>query len=146
MAKSLLVKDDELITIITYYSVATNKYNIKHFKILEEDKAKELLAKGDTSVDSLTTKWIVPTWNSSSYVLRSSTFYNPADGNNRLDWSKYQENLFKTCLKEWDVTDNYGQPVPLSLEAIGSLPKDIAYALLDAYEKAISLEDDERKK
>lgn len=146
MAKSLLVQEDELITIITYYTVTTNKYNVKQYKILQEDDAKDLITKGDKNVDSLATKWIVPTWNSSSFVLKSSTFYNPSEGTNRLDWSKYQENLFRTCLKEWDITDANGEILPVSLESVGKLPKDIAYALLEAYEKAITVEDDERKK
>lgn len=146
MRKSILVKDNELLTIIIYFTVITNKFGVRHYKILQEDEAKILIAKNDANVDSLTTKWIVPTWNSSSHVLRSSTFWNPTENTNRLDWSKYQENVFRTCLREWDIMDDNGEYLPVNMENIGSLPKDVAYALLDAYEKSVSIEDDEVKK
>lgn len=145
MAKSLLVKNDDLVTITIYYKIKTNKFNLKQYKILEEQEAKELISKGDTDVDFLTTKWTIPTWQSNSHLVRSSTFYSPSEGLNRLDWSKYQDNLFKTCLKEWDVEDG-GKIVPITPDSIGSLPTVIAQTLLDKYEKCLVLEDEDKKK
>lgn len=146
MAKMLFTENEELITINLYYRVKLNKFGVRQYKVLEEDEAKTALSSGDKEVDILVTKWIVPTWRSNSNIIRASTFYSPADGSNRVDWSKYQDNLFKNCLKEWDVTDKDNNPVPVNPDTIGSLPSVIASALLDKYDKSLSLEEDERKK
>ena len=146
MAKQLISNTDELITLTLYYKVKVNKYGIRQYKVLEEDEGKSLLAKGDKDVDTLVTKWAVPKWKTNSHIMRSSTFYNPADGTNRVDWSKYQENVFKTCLKDWDVVDENNSPIPVNQDTIGSLPPIIASALLDKYDKSLAIEDDERKK
>jgi hypothetical protein len=142
----LVSTNEEFITLILYYRVKSNKHGVRQYKILEEEEAKSFLSKGDKDVDILTTKWVVPTWKSNSNVLRSSTFYNPTDGSNKIDWTKYQENLFKACLKEWDVVDENNQAIPVSAETIGLLPPVIASALLDKYDKSLSLEEEERKK
>jgi len=146
MAKSLLVKGDELVTITVFYQSKQNKFGIRQFKILEEQAAKDLLAKGSTDIDSITTKWTVPTWHTNNYLVRSSTFYSPSEGLNKLDFSKYQDNLFKTCLKEWDIEDDEGKIVSLNPDTIGSLPTVIANALLDKYDNCLRLEDDDKKK
>ena len=40
MAKSLLVKNDELVTLTLYYMVKENKFKVRQYKILEEEEAK----------------------------------------------------------------------------------------------------------
>jgi hypothetical protein len=146
MAKSMLVKSDELVTITIYYQVRANRFGIRQYKILEEEEFKKLAASGSVEADSLTTKWSVPTWHTNNYLVRSSTFYSPSDGASKIDWSKYQDNLFKTCLKEWDVEDDDGKTVPVTVETIGSLPSVIASALLDKYNGCLSLEEEDKKK
>lgn len=146
MAKSLLVKDEDLITIILYYKTKTNKFGVRQYKIVDEEDAKSSIAKGDKDIDSLTTKWVIPTWQSNSYIMRSSTFYSPSEGVNRLDYNKYQDNVFKTCLKEWDITDENDKVIPINGESIGNLPSIIANSLLERYEKALSLEEEDAKK
>jgi hypothetical protein len=146
MAKSLLVKEEELITIVLFYKSKANKFGVRQYKIIDEDEAKALIAKGDKDIDSLTTKWVIPTWQSNSYILRSSTFYSPSEGINRLDYNKYQDNLFKTCLKEWDIVDENDKKVTINNESIGNLPSVIATALLELYEKSLTIEDEDQKK
>lgn len=146
MAKKLFSAKEELVTIALYYKTKTNKYNISQYKVLDEETAKEALSKGDKNVDAIITKWSIPTWKSNSVLLRSSTFYNPTDGSNKIDWSKYEENIFRNCLKEWDVVDENGNPIPVNIDTIGMLPPTIATALLALYDKVISLEDEDTKK
>lgn len=146
MAKSLLIKDEDQVVIVLHFEYAINKHGVRQYKILSEKDAKEALHNGNKNVDSLTTKWVVPTWNSNSYILRSSTYYNPTEGTNKIDWSKYQDNLFKTCLKEWDILDGDDKPIPVNNDTIGSLPAVIAAALLEKYEKCLALEEEDRKK
>jgi len=146
MAKSILVKEEDLITIILYYRTKTNKFGVRQYKVVDEEEAKASISKGEKEIDSLTTKWVIPTWQSNSFIMRSSTFYSPSEGVNRLDFNKYQDNLFKTCLKEWDIIDENEKPVPINSETIGNLPSIIANALLERYEKSLSMEDEDQKK
>jgi hypothetical protein len=147
MAKSLIVEEGEnLIHIPLYYQAKKNKYGVLQYKILSDEEGKKLVEKKDESVDILNTKWISPTWKSNNTIVRSSTYYNPSDGTNRIDWSKYQDNVFRNCLREWDVVDGEGKPIPVNSDTIGSLPSIIASALLEKYDKSISIDEDEKKK
>jgi len=146
MAKMLFSKNEELITITLYYKVQTNKFGVRQYKILEEDEAKTRISEGDKNVDILSSKWLIPTWKSNSHLIRSSTFYNPSDGQNKVDWSKYQDNVFKNCLKEWDIVDENNVDVPINTDTIGSLPVVIASALLNKYESSLALEEEDQKK
>lgn len=146
MAKTLLIQNEELITLVLFFKTKVNKFGVRQYKIIDEEEAKGLLAKNDPSVDTLTTKWVIPTWQTNTSILRQSTFYNPADGANKIDWSKYQDNLFKTCMREWDILDEQGNVMPVTSETIGNLPSIIATELLQMYEKSITMEEDERKK
>jgi hypothetical protein len=146
MAKSLLIKDEEFVTIVLHFEHHTNRHGVRQYKILSEKEAKDALANGSKNIDSITTKWTMPTWNSNSYILRSSTYYNPTEGTNKIDWSKYQDNLFKTCLREWDLIGDDDKPIPVNNDTIGSLPAIIAAALLEKYEKCLALEEEDRKK
>jgi hypothetical protein len=38
MAKSLLVKEEDLITIILYFKSKVNKFGVRQYKIVEEDE------------------------------------------------------------------------------------------------------------
>jgi len=146
MAKEVLVEDEQLVTVTVYYRYKVNAHGVKQFKILEEEEGKELLAAGTAGVDSLTTWWTVPSWKPNNDMLRQSTFYSPSEGVNKMDWSKYQENTFKNCLKKWDVQDKEGKIIPITAENIGKLPTLLGNAVLDKYDKCLVLEDDERKK
>lgn len=145
MKKSLLIKDEEdLINISIYYKIKKNKFGFTNFKILKDEEGKKLLEKNDDTVGVLNTKWACPSWKISNRITRSSTYYNPADGMQRVDITKYRENVFKTCLREWDVEEN-GEVVPINEETIGQLPNSIAEELLSRYDK-VSLPDEEEEK
>lgn len=146
MAKNLCQKVEQFVIIKLYYKAKTNKFGVIKHKMLEEEEAKSLISSGDKDVDVLTTKWSVPSWKSNSNIVRSSTFYNPTEGLNKIDWSKYQENLIKSCLKEWDIVDENDVPVPVTSENIGSLPPLIVSAILDKFESSLSLEEEDKKK
>lgn len=146
MAKSLLIKNDDLVTLTLYYMVKQNKFGVRQYKIVEEDEAKKLLQANSKDIDTLTTKWSVPNWHSNNHLARSSTFYSPSEGATKIDWNKYQDNLFRTCLKEWDVVDDEGKPIAITPETVGALPPLIATALLNKYDSCLSLEEDDKKK
>jgi hypothetical protein len=147
MAKSLLIKDEEnLIHITLYYQLKKSKSGYLQFKILSEEEGKKLLEKKDETVDVLNTKWSIPTWKITNKVMRASTYYNPADGSQRLDPTKYRDNIFRTCLKEWDIQDDSGNVVPINEENIGQLPTSVAEELLRKYDNSTSSSEAEEKK
>ena len=147
MAKSLLIRDEEnLIHITLYYQLKKNKSGYVQFKILSEEEGKKLLDKKDETVDVLNTKWAIPTWKISNKVMRASTYYNPADGSQRLDPTKYKDNIFRTCLKEWDIQDESGTVIPINEESIGQLPNSVAEELLNRYDESTSPSESDEKK
>ncbi len=147
MAKMLLVKeDDNTVLISIYYQAKKNKFGTIKYKILTEEEGKKAIEKKDASVDVLNTKWAVPTWKITTNVMRSSTYYNPADGTQRLDPTKYRDNIFRTCLREWDVTDETGTSVPINNDTIGQLPNTIAEELLKKYDQSTETDEDDEKK
>ena len=147
MAKSLLIRDEEnLIHITLYYQLKKNKSGYVQFKILSEEEGKKLLDKKDETVYVLNTKWAIPTWKISNKVMRASTYYNPADGSQRLDPTKYKDNIFRTCLKEWDIQDESGTVIPINEESIGQLPNSVAEELLNRYDESTSPSESDEKK
>lgn len=146
MPKDVLVEEDQTVNIIIYYRCKTNVHNIRQYKILSEEEGKDLISKNASGVDSITTVWSIPSWKPNIDLQRRSTFYSPQDGTSKMDWSKYQEYTFHSCLKKWDIQDKDGNPVPVNPENIGKLPTIIANALLDKYDKCLLIEDEERKK
>ena len=147
MAKMLLVKeDDNTVFISIYYQAKKNKFGTVMYKILTEEEGKKAIEKKDASVDVLNTKWAVPTWKITTNIVRSSTYYNPADGTQRLDPTKYRDNIFRACLKEWDITDEAGVPIPLNADSIGQLPNVVAEELLRKYDQSTESDEIDEKK
>lgn len=159
MASQLLLDgEDNLITIVLHYKVKKNKYGNRQFSIIEEEKAekmiaefekkKEAAAEGEevhSDLESIATKWKPQTWQTNNSLLKQSMTYNKVSGTSELDWSAYQQNVFAFCLDSWDVTDGSGNPVPPTIENVGMLPSNIARALIENYDEALSVDDDEKK-
>lgn len=147
MAKMLLVKEEDNTVFITiYYQSKKNKFGTIMYKILTEEEGKKAIEKKDASVDVLNTKWAVPTWKITTNITRSSTYYNPADGTQRIDPTKYRDNIFRTCLKEWDITDESGAVIAVSSDSIGQLPNVIAEELLKKYDQSTETDETDEKK
>jgi hypothetical protein len=147
MAKNILVEEsDSLIPLSIYYQVKKNKFGVKQYKILTDEEGIKAMEKGDPNTDVLNTKWAASIWKITTSIMRASTFYNPADGAQVFDPVKYQDNVFKICLKDWDIEDGQGSKVPITVESIGKLPKAIADELLRKYNFITSVDEIEEKK
>jgi hypothetical protein len=149
MANNLLLSSDsDLIVIELNYQVKANKHGQRQFKVLTDKEVAEFpeLKEGeDSPFETLVTKWRPQTWQTNNSLLKNSMTYNNVSGNSELDWSSYQQNVFKYCLAEWDVTDDQGNPVPPTLENVGMLPSIIARALIQRYDEALMIDDEEKK-
>ena len=149
MANNLLLSSEtDLIVIELHYQVKQNKHGQRQFRVLTEKEAAEFPepAEGeDRPYETLVTKWRPQTWQTNNSLLKNSMTYNNVSGNSELDWSSYQQNVFKYCLAEWDVTDDQGNPVPPSIENVGLLPSVVARALIQNYDAALMIDDEEKK-
>lgn len=156
MASQLLLDgEDNLITIVLHYKQKKNKYGNRQFSIIEEAKAEKIIKEEaarkeageefESSLESIETKWKPQTWQTNNSLLKQSMTYNKVSGSSELDWSLYQQNVFAFCLNSWDVTDGNGSPVPPTIENVGMLPSNIARALIESYDEALSVDDEEKK-
>ena len=145
---SLLVQEQDLINIIVHYTVATNKFNCKFVKVLDENNAKELLStpEGAAKVKMLNTKWKPQTWQAQNELFANSTVYNPSNGAAEVNWSKFRDSQLKQCLVDWDLTDDSGRAVPVTADNINMLHASVANALSNKYAEATSLDEEEQKK
>jgi hypothetical protein len=63
----------------------------------------------------------------------------------QLDQVQYRDLKLKTCLKKWDAKDDLGNDVPLTVETIDNLEREVALALLNNFEKATEPSEQELK-
>lgn len=149
MASQLLLGgNDDLIVIELYYQVKKNARGQRQFRILTEKEAQAMAPQEEGKekhYEILETKWRPQTWQTNNSLLKNSMTYNKVSGASELDWSAYQQNVFKYCLQSWNVKDEQGNAVPPSPENVGMLPSNIARALIQKYDEALMIDDDEKK-
>ncbi len=140
---SLLVTESDFIPIAVYYTVTKNRFGAKFVKVLDEKKAKALLADPTTAdkVQTLNTKWRQQTWSAQQQLFANSNQYHPETGKSDTDWTMFSDQQLKSCLVDWDLADDDGRPYPVSGELIDQLHASIANEMLLQYRKAIMLDD-----
>lgn len=148
MANQLLLDgNDDLISIDLHYQVKKSSKGQRQFRILTDEEAKKLNPEegAEKPYDTLETKWKPQTWQTNNSLIKSSTTYNTASGSSELDWSLYQQNIFKFCLESWNVTDDQGRPIPPTIENVGMLPSNVARYLIQLYNESQLIDEDEKK-
>lgn len=138
--------EDNLIHIPVYYREKKNKAGQTFIQIVDDKKAKEALDKEDKTLKIINTKWKPQTWQMYNLLINSSQSYNNLTGQNEFDGQKYQDNIFKNCLAEWDITDETGTPLPPSPQVLDQLPMHVARALIQKYDAFISMDEEDSKK
>lgn len=143
---NLISKEKNYIHIPVYYRIKKNKYGNTVVAVIDDKKAKEMLDKGNPEIQILNTKWISHTWQINNQLFSSSQSYNNVSGQSELDWQKYQDNMFKTCLVEWDMADENGNPITVTPESLDQLPFPVARELIKKYDKTDEFDEEEAKK
>jgi len=141
-----LINKDQLAHIPLYYLEKTSKNGFVKYVILEDDKAQEMLqdeAK-KAEVKVLNTNWKVLTWKQQNVITKKATVFTN-DGQQDLDLFEYRDQRIKTCLHSWDLTDDRGVPIAATAENIDQLPSEFVFALINKYDKATSLTEEEQK-
>ena len=133
-----LLEQKNLIEIDLYYKYAEIGSG-KRLVILSDDKGKELMQNADKekTVEVLKTKWSILTWKEQNEVMNlSSQTINPQTGERQFNFLAYRDAIIKRCLREWNITINE-KPVPVSSEAIDSLPGPVVTNMYQKFEALI---------
>ena len=144
----LLGGDNDLIIIELYYQVKKNKHGQRQFRIYTDEEVEKIEKPKEgekPKYETLETKWRPQTWQTNNELLKNSMTYNKVSGGSELDWSSYQQNVFRYCLHAWNLTDGEGRPIAPSLDNVGMLPSNIARALIQKYDEALMIDEDEKK-
>src|ERR1035437_2983917 len=132
--------DNELIDIELNYTVQKNKSGVNQVIILDNDKV--TIMKADPlqreKVKSIKTKWRPLTWAASNEHLSRSTDYNHHTNEQNSNYTKFRDAKIKSCLVDWDCKDDTGQKIPCVQDRINKLHVNVALALLNEFDKAIS--------
>ena len=161
-----LLTQNELIDIKLYYQVKGNKgrktikvlsdkeaKNImdvnekakKDFESKEENKDKEFELNPAEKVEILNTKWKEASWKEHNDSLKKCM--KKDDYNNyEVDQIQFRDLKVKQGLKEWDLKDSNGNPVPCTPDIIDQLPFDVMMSLLNKYDNIMLLGEEDEKK
>ena len=153
---------DQQIEIKLYYREKHSKYGFTKIVVLEDEEGERLLREqedaiekmqtegqqvtvADRSVKVLVTKWKILNWGEQNDIARRSERQTP-EGLPDMDNIRFRDLRIKKCLVDWDLSDDHGQPIPVSPQLIDQLPSDIIFALTLRYERAVYLDEEEAEK
>jgi len=143
-----LLDQSNTIEINLYYKYVISDSG-KRLVILTEEKGKEQLVSEDKevskAVEILETKWGLLTWKEQNEVMNlSSQMINPQTGEKQFNFLAYRDAIIKKCLKEWNITMK-DQPIPVTPEAIDSLPGPVVTNLYQQFETLLDYTEAELK-
>lgn len=141
-----LLDQSNLIEINLYYKYV-DADNGKKLVILDEKKGKEAFNSSiediSKSVEILKTKWTVLNWKEQNEVMDLSfQMISPQTGERQFNFIGYRDAVIKRCLKEWDITSDK-KPVPVTSDAIDSLPGPVVINLYQKFETLIDYTEQE---
>jgi hypothetical protein len=84
-------------------------------------------------------------WKIHNDIQRSATVNRGPGMGSELDWVLYKERKLCAVLVGWDAKDKEGRAIPVTEENIFRLNFQVAEALLQEFDKATVLGEDERK-
>jgi hypothetical protein len=85
------------------------------------------------------------TWKQHNDLVRSATVNRGTGMGNELDWQSYKERKLCKILVAWDVKDKDGKPVPVTEANIFKLCPPVAEEILQQFDNATILGEEERK-
>lgn len=143
-----LLTKDQRVHIPLYYIEKKTKGGTTKPVVLEEKKAKEMLEdpKQKDKVQILNTHWKVLNWRDQNSITNQAMFYDEEQRSQDINPFKYRDLRIKSCLVAWDMKDEEGNDIEVNEENIDSLPAEIVFALVFAYDTLATIEDDEEKK
>ena len=85
------------------------------------------------------------TWKQHNDLQRAATVNRGPGMGSELDWISYKEKKLCMVLVSWDAKDADGKPVPVTDDRIYKLNPQVAESLLQEFDRATILGEEERK-
>jgi len=127
----------EIAVEIYYKQSANGTVHIKADSVEIPEKDKDVWKKASFTLKPLT-------WKQHNDIQRAATVNRGPGMGSDLDWVLYKERKLVTVLKSWDAKDASDKPIPVNQENIFRLCPQIAEALLNEFDKATVLGEEER--
>lgn len=144
---SILLDDQKWINIRFRYIETITKNNISKYKFIKTTEELNQYI-NNPNLKELNTGWKVLTWsdyNSLYYECSKKNVSKNGVKTNDVDFIKLREMKLKSCLKSWDLKDDFGNDVPLNDKTIESIHPDVANELLNSFEKITNINPGELK-
>jgi len=145
-----LLNASNMVKIKLYYEEKELSSGVTKIVIFEDDEAKKLLESEDEPtkkrVQVLNTGWRSLTWKEQNDITKESMYYDHNQGMQDVDYFSYRDQRIKKCLKNWDLKDEAGRPVTCDADKIDQLPAEVVFALVNKYDAAVTLDEEERGK
>ncbi len=145
-----LLSTSNIVKIKLYYEIKKLSSGAEKIIIFEDDEAKKLMESEDEAIKKrvqvLNTGWRSLTWKEQNDITKESMYYDHNQGMQDVDYFSYRDQRIKKCLKSWDLKDDQGRPQPCDAERIDQLPAEVVFALVNKYDSAVTLDEEERGK
>lgn len=142
----MFIEESKPIEVIVHYRKIGRSYiayNDEKFKSVRLD----LSTRGKYKIVKIKMKPL--TWRLYN-ELQESAYITEEDGQKRFNYRLYKENRLKELIIEWDATttNDKGEsvPVPVTEDNIMKLSPDIAEAILEGYDSASLISEEDEKK
>ena len=143
---SLLVDDQKFINLKFHY-LEKKGFHVTNFQFIKSKEEYEKL-KDDPALKEVNTGWKLLNWAEHNEIY-SKCLTNDTNPEGKvttnIDIIRFRDKKLKACLKNWDVRDDNGAPIPLSSDTIDKLNPQVATEFLDGFEKITELEGIEQK-
>ena len=151
-----LLDKPELLEVKLYYYYKQGKYG-KTLKILGEEESEKKLQEPpkpndpqEAKIEILTTKWLPLLWKDQNDVMKkayagSKTGSTQEEAVVSFDVMSYQDSVVKKSLKEWDIKDSGGNPIPVTSDNIDRLPATIVTHLYQQVDRLLDYTEEEVK-
>lgn len=96
----------------------------------------------------IVTQWKCLTWKDHNSILsQCMKIRTGPDGKQFADYDNmlFNELQVKKCLKNWDLKNENGDPIPVTSDTIDNLPPDLGNELVSAFNQANQLNEEELK-
>lgn len=148
----LIWKKPQEIEIKLYFYEKKSSDGFDKIIILTNDEVKEIEKKRATDsktkypeIECLTTKWKKLSWELQNAISEQCSVIDNITGESHFNWIRFRDLRLKRCMFSWDLKDEDKNPVPLNDMSINSLPNDVALSLINSYDSATALKDEDRK-
>ena len=99
-------------------------------------------------IHKIETRWRRLRWKDHNTIFSKCMKNMPVDGkiSTELDVIQFRDLKLKTCLKWWNLKGEDGSEVPVTEETIDNLVPEVAYQLLEDFERVTELSEEDAKK